>query len=166
MRNKVCFAAAAAAMLLATAPAAAQRSGLAASSGRAAAHHRIGTPGRGFFVGTGPCARQTRRCVANRVGRGRGFGLFAYGFGGLTDDPESLRDQGFFADTGDSWRENGRAVYDYDRGYPYDWYRDPEAAAVEAAPRPGGPPAVRCELNWVAGAKGARSAVRVCRGGR
>jgi hypothetical protein len=164
MRNKVCLAAGAAAILLAVAPAAAQRLSVAASSGRATFHNRTGAAGRAGFVRGRPCLGPTRRCFANRFRRNRGFGLFAYGYGGLVDDPESLRDQGFFAETGDSWQENGRAVYDYDRGYPYDWYRDPAAAAAEAVPHPAGPPMVHCAVEWVGGARGAGSAVRVCRG--
>lgn len=164
MRNTIRFAAGAAAILLAVAPAAAQRPGPVASSGRPTGYNGSAAGGRAGFVRGRPCLGQTRRCFADRSGRGRGFGLFAYGYGGLTEDPESLRDQGFFADTGNSWRENGRAVYDYDRGYPYDWYRDPGAAA-DAAPR-SGPPMVRCEVSWVAGARGEPSPVRVCRGSR
>ncbi|HEX4737717.1 MAG TPA: hypothetical protein VH331_09155 [Allosphingosinicella sp.] len=164
MRNKVRLAAGAAVLLLAMAPATAQRSGLAASPGRAGAHNRTGTAGRGFFVGRNRCMAQTRRCFGNRFGLATGW--YTYGYGGLVEDPESLRDQGFFADTGDAWQENGRAVYDYDRGYPYDWYRDPGAAAAQAAPHRSGPPMVRCEVDWVAGARGAHSAVRICRGHR
>ena len=165
MRNKVCLAAGAAAILLG-APAAAQRSGLAASPARPAMHNRTGIVGRTGFVRSRPCPGRNRRCFGNRFGRRAGIGLFAWGYGGLTEDPESLRDQGFFADTADSWQENGRAVYDYDRGYPYDWYRDPAAGAVEAVPHSAEPPMVRCEIDWVASARGARSAVRVCRGRR
>ncbi|HEX5181972.1 MAG TPA: hypothetical protein VFW19_02350 [Allosphingosinicella sp.] len=164
MNKKVCFAAAA--TLLAAMPAMAQRPGLAAASSARA--HGV-AHGRAFFAGRnlllrGACRVRSRRCFADRFGRG--IGLIGYGDGGLVDDPESLRDQGFFADTAESRAENGHAVYDYDRGYPYDWYRDPTPAAAEDEPRLAPPPTIRCEISWVAGARGAQAAVRVCRGRR
>ncbi|HEY1606678.1 MAG TPA: hypothetical protein VGF77_13880 [Allosphingosinicella sp.] len=166
MNKKACFAAGAAAILLAAVPAAAQRSGLGAASSaraRSAAHGRV------FFAGRnrafkGHCLARGRRCFGNRIGRD--IGLIGYDYGGLIDDPESLRDQGFFADTAESWSENGHAVYDYDRGYPYDWYRDPAPETAGRGPRLAAPPTVRCEVEWVTGARGAHAPVRVCRGRR
>ena len=165
MRKAVCLAVGAAAILL-TVPAAAHRTGVAASSGRPTGYNRIGSVHRGGFVGPGHCFRQNRRCFANRFRRGFGFGLIGYDYGGLVVDPDSLRDQGFFADTGESWRENGRAVYDYDRGYPYDWYRDPASAAAGGGRRFAPGPMVRCDVSWVGGGRNGPAAVRVCRGRR
>ncbi len=101
--------------------------------------------------------------------RGLGRNRFAFGYplgwygGGIIDDPERHRDDGFFAGTGNSARVNGAAYYDYDRAYPYDWYRDDDAVAEDEGegPRPASRPAVRCEMTRVSG-----SAVRICRGRR
>ena len=168
MRRIPCFAAGAASILLAAMPAAAQRPGpAAAAAARPSFHNPISLVRRGAGLGRGPCLRPNRRCVARRLGFGPG--LLAYAFGGLVDDPETLRDQGFFAETGDAWAGNGHAIYDYDRGYPYDWYRDSAPEAAEAAGPPPGPPSaptIRCEINWVAAARGERAPVRVCRGRR
>jgi hypothetical protein len=122
----------------------------ALQSGFAHLHGRGGRRGFGRFDG---------------FGVGRGYGLGWYG-GGLIEDPEALRDQGFFADTGNSWTEHGRAVYDYDRSYPYDWYNDGDAEGPPPRRAANAGPAVRCEISWVADAKGERSAVRICRGRR
>jgi hypothetical protein len=102
------------------------------------------------------------------VGRGRGFGRGGFGYwlgafgGGLVDDPERHRDDGFFAGTGDASRVNGAAAYDYDRTYPYDWYRDDEATVVGEGPRSIPAPRMRCDVSPVPGG----SSVRVCRGRR
>lgn len=169
MRNAVRLAVGAVAIFLATSPVMARHGRPAAAPGRPTFYNPIGKIRRGLANGGAQCTAQTRRCLGNGVGRHRGDGLIGgwvgYGYGGLIEDPESLRDQGFFAGTGDAWAENGRAVYDYDRGYPYDWYRDPGAPAADAGPPPG-PPMMRCEVSWVAGTRGARSPVRVCRGRR
>jgi hypothetical protein len=168
MRKKLCLAAGATMILLAGAPAAAHRLSTPRASARPVFYNPVAKVRRGLAGGVS-CVGRNRNCVGDGFGRGRGRGfgggLIGYAYGGLIEDPESLRDQGFFADTGNSWTENGRAVYDYDRGYPYDWYRDPAAAAADAGP-PAGPPMVRCEVSWVAGATGMRSPVRVCRGRR
>jgi hypothetical protein len=172
MRKTVCLSAGAAAILLAAAAPAAQRSGLAAAGGGARVFHRD-SHFAGPRAGTGGlCARSVRRACfpQRRHERGLGTGWIGYGYGGLTEDPESLRDQGFFADTGDAWAANGHAVYDYDRSYPYDWYPAAPAAldggSGDGGPGPAPAPTVRCEIAWVADARGARSPVRVCRGRR
>jgi hypothetical protein len=177
------FPAAAALLLIAAAPAAAQHgaqhmaqhgaqqmarematNGPAASFGR---HRGFGFAGPGLRFGD-PRVRSRHDRGCGRFGRrgcfgGNFFGWGGFGYGGLVDDPEALRDEGFFAD-GDAWTEEGRAVYDYDRAYPYDWYRDPGTA-----PRPGlrpAGPAMRCDVSWVSGRGGAATPVRICRGRR
>jgi hypothetical protein len=168
MRKAVCFAAGAAAILL-TAPAPARHYGGVVSGGGArTVFHRHGGSGR--LTGGSLCGRvATRDCFDfARRDRGRGtrdYGWAGFGYGGLLVDPDALRDEGFFAETGDSWTENGRAVYDYDRSYPYDWYRGPGPAPAGA--RAGAsPPAVHCNVSWVSGDRGAPAPVRVCRGRR
>jgi hypothetical protein len=117
------------------------------AAGRVVRYDRRPTHGRGFGRGQG--------------GFGFGYGWSAYG-GGLVEDPERHRDDGYFAGTGDSATVNGAAVYDYDRAYPYDWYRgDDEWARDERPRRRAAPPTVRCEIAPVSG-----SAVRICRGRR
>lgn len=176
MKRAISFAAGAAVMLAMAAPAAAQSSGRVGGGGWRHSARLVLRPG----VGAGPfvsasqarSARRAGRCVGlgrscfdRNVDRGLllGFG-FANAYGGLTEDPEALRDQGFFADSGDSWAANGRAVYDYDRGYPYDWYRDSGEAAAPAEHVASAGAMVRCDVTWVRAARGGQSPVRVCRG--
>ena len=161
MMKALSWCAGAAAVAALAAPAAAQqrqpfgpgatprvRVAAAAAQGRVVGQDRRRPPGSGFGRG--------------RFGRGGlVYGLGAFG-GGLTDDPERHRDDGFFAGTGDSARVNGAAVYDYDRAYPYDWYRGDDMAADEGERRrPAAETRVRCEVTRVSG-----SAVKVCRGRR
>jgi hypothetical protein len=57
-----------------------------------------------------------------RHGYGNDFGYgwpsYGYGYDGLAPRPS-----GFFAD-GDTWMHGRRVVYEYDRGYPYEHYRE------------------------------------------
>jgi hypothetical protein len=69
---------------------------------------------------------------------------------------------GYFATGGEVELVDGQAMYDYDRSYPYDWYRGDrtEPAGVQIAY----PAAPRCETSWVPDASGReRVPVRVCR---
>jgi hypothetical protein len=81
-----------------------------------------------------------------------------YGYGGVYEDPEKLRQAGYFSGPAGSWVEDGQVHHDYDRGYPYDWYRERNRAE---APRMSGAPRearVSCAVET--------AGVRVCRGGR
>jgi len=137
-------------------------------------HHRPSMPV--VTVGNGDVAHNRARLPGGNCGGPGGRDCFGgptlrtrdWGYGGgIIEDPEAARDDGFFAGPAHAEASNGGAYYDYDRGYPYDWYNDgyeplrggPERLAA-AGPR------VRCEISWVADAKGARSPVRVCRGRR
>jgi hypothetical protein len=158
MSKTIFWCAGAAAALSLAAAAEAQRAPLGSVVRHQAGQMHAGAPQSGFV-----------RHRHGRFGGRRGFGFdgsYSYGWygGGLIEDPESLRDQGFFADTGDSWTENGRAVYDYDRAYPYDWYRDGNVEPPPQRRQAYAGPAVRCDVAWVAGARGEPSPVRVCRG--
>jgi hypothetical protein len=102
---------------------------------------------------------------AQRYGRGRGYGrglgLIGGGWGGgVYEDPESFRDAGFFAGSADAYSESGRVHYDYDRGYPYDWYREPSARTAKpmAGASVGRERRVSCSFE--------AAGVRVCRGQR
>jgi hypothetical protein len=66
------------------------------------------------------------------------------------------RQKGYF----DHGATDGRR-FDYDRGYPYDWFN--YGAEAEAEPEP--PRRMRCETEWVRG-RGEREdvPVQVCRG--
>jgi hypothetical protein len=96
-----------------------------------------------------------------RHGRGLSGGIGVIGYGGnLIVDPDLYEgDDGFFAGSADASVRGGRAAYDYDRAYPYDWYRDvpPARSQERAAIRHSGPSEVHCSVE--------RAAVRVCRGG-
>jgi hypothetical protein len=143
-------------------------------SGRAA----IGNlpPGAfGYGVGRRPGARfrgggHRRFGGGSGGGFGRGFFLGGLG-GGLIEDPDAGRDAGFFAGPAGVQEANGGAYYDYDRAYPYDWYRGPVA---REAPRAASAAAIRCDVTWVGGGVGggaggrggARTPVRICRGRR
>ncbi|MDB5699490.1 MAG: hypothetical protein JWN69_2294, partial [Alphaproteobacteria bacterium] len=101
-----------------------------------------------------------------------GYGaVIGYGdFTGYGDDFSSYAttvpapDQfGFFGNGGEAMLVNGNAVYEYDRSYPYEYYRAAEAdqaAAPEAArSTPSG-----CEVQWVPdGHGGDMVPVRICR---
>lgn len=153
----------AAAALAAAAPASAQS--VRFSSGPAAGHH-FGGPGRGHFGGFRNGMRRDRRCARFGFdcfgGRGVGRGLLGWG-GGLLEDPDyAARDAGFFSGPAEVLTANGGAYFDYDRSYPYDWYSEPRGGAREAPAMAA--PEVRCDVSWVAGRGGERSAVRICRG--
>lgn len=148
--------------LAAAAPASAQSASFRNGPGR-----HFHAPGRAFSGHPGigmhrdPCARLGLDCSgrSDLVGEG----LLGWG-GGLIEDPEyAARDQGFFSGPAEVQADGGSAYYDYDRAYPYDWYREPGAAA-RAEPIMAAAPAVRCDVAWVGGRGGARSPVRVCRG--
>jgi hypothetical protein len=135
--------------------------GIVFRSGGAA--RRFQRLGQNRFLGR--CGRVGRRCFGRGFDRRLFLGLgYVDAYGGLTEDPEALRDQGFFADSGGSWTENGHAVYAYDRAYPYDWYRGSGEEAAPAEPVASAGPVVRCDVTWVAAARGAQAPVRVCRG--
>jgi hypothetical protein len=156
----------AAAALAAAAPASAQRGHAGGAPSFSSGHHN--GPGRGGFHGARGgfgnglrCGRSTRNCF------GGPFLDLGWGYGGLIDDPEYAgRDDGFFAGAAEVQAANGGAYYDYDRAYPYDWYHDPRDAARAGSRFASATPAVHCDVAWVSGRRGERSAVRVCRGSR
>lgn len=86
-----------------------------------------------------------------------GFGGYGIGFGGDLDP-----DRGYFATGGEEPAvANGRVRYDYDRGYPYDYYRDERAehGGYETAWRE-----PTCETEWTRDRRsGQQVPVRVCR---
>lgn len=81
---------------------------------------------------------------------------------------------GYFRTDGTADKRNGQAVYDYDRGYPYEWFNgrartapsyeaeaarfQPEASSFEPAVRP----SRTCETQMVADGRG-QAPVRICR---
>jgi hypothetical protein len=84
-----------------------------------------------------------------------GYGI-GIGYGGYIDP-----DRGYFATGGEALPRGSSGVhYDYDRGYPYAYYRPrrEESAAYEAAPR-----AAYCETKWTRGLGSERVPVRICR---
>ena len=122
-------------------------------------HGQFRNPRHGFDR----ASRCGRFAIGCRDGR---FLDLGWGYGGLIEDPEYAgRDMGFFSGPAEVVAADGGAYYDYDRAYPYDWYRDPAAAAA-ATPLMAAAPRVRCDVSWVSGSGGAREPVRVCRGRR
>jgi hypothetical protein len=158
------------AMGVAGGPAGAQRAGPAFRN--APSGHRPASPGGRVQSLSGHGFRNAfgRFGFHRRMGRAF-FGQGAFGYGGLIgygdlggygadalDDPEDLaRESGFFEGEGDVRIRGGEARYAYDRSYPYDWYREPEArpAARRIAMREDSPRSVHCESEHM---------VRVCRG--
>jgi hypothetical protein len=106
-----------------------------------------------------PFTFESARRRASRPGFGRRIGLVG-GWGGLYDDPAALRDAGFFTGPAEAYSDGVRVRYDYDRGYPYDWYRERSArtALPMAAAGRGGERRVSCSIE--------AAGVRVCRGQR
>lgn len=89
---------------------------------------------------------------------GVGFGI---GYGGYVTG--GYRDSDYFIPYSGprAAARYGRVVYDYDRGYPYDYYSDdgPGGASVAAATR-----APRCTVEWGWDARERRDVpIRVCR---
>jgi hypothetical protein len=124
------------------APAPAQRAGFAPMP-RAAV-----PPGGAGFVQRGFAPRRHHRRPGGRTGAFDGFGYGLPLYGGEID-PEL----GFYAQAGEAVKAGERAVYVYDRGYPYDWYRPSGAPGQPRLRRRGW----RCENEG--------GGVRVCRGG-
>jgi hypothetical protein len=100
----------------------------------------------------------------HRPHRGRHGGddlVLPYGAGGLAlpADWVDPHGNGFFAGAGGQVRVNGgRAYYDYDRAYPYEWSSAAGGGTLEWRVEAfEGPSAERCT---------AEKGVRVCRGGR
>ena len=101
----------------------------------------------------------------DRPHRFRGFrpwwGIGYVGYPGGYVYTEPSRDQfGYFGAGGEALEAGREVIYDYDRSYPYDWYRAPSDKVI----RTGTQSAYRCEMERVSGPDGQGSAtVRVCR---
>ena len=110
-----------------------------------------------------PSRDHRRERPGRRDGRRRqGYGYpYFVGYGGGINAliPPDL---GYFATGGEARRSSdGHVDYDYDRGYPYDYYSSPveREMAYEAAPRER-----YCETIWARGGRsGERVPVTVCR---
>ena len=89
---------------------------------------------------------------------------YAYGYGyagdgdGYVDTIPMSRDEGYFNTGGEVYaREGARPEYDYDRGYPYEWYRPTAGrSSVAGSSRRVAARHVSCSIEG--------SSVRVCRG--
>lgn len=82
-----------------------------------------------------------------------------YDFGGAYLDDAFARESRYFEPSGGiSWAAGNRVHYDYDRSYPYDFYkgrgeRRPDVAARKSS----------CDMEWTEDRQGREVAVRVCR---
>ena len=102
-------------------PAAAPPAGHPSGAGWSVSQVRVH---RGTPTGTGRWHHWPDRAQQDRGGwAGYGYASEGYGYDAPLPQPSGV---GFFED-GDSWVQGHRVVYDYDRGYPYDYYRDPRA---------------------------------------
>jgi hypothetical protein len=124
----------AAALLIASAtlaaPALAQSAGFDFVRSEPGAGAPPGGPNGGQWNGERPRDRERWRERCRRNGRcgdwgSHGYG-YGYGYGGLGhQDMLAGGRYGYFSQSGDARRlSNGRPVYDYDRGYPYEYYRE------------------------------------------
>jgi hypothetical protein len=82
--------------------------------------------------------RWRKRCLRNgRCGDWGSYG-FGYGYGGGIGHQDMMAGgrYGYFSQGGDArGLSNGRPTYDYDRGYPYEYYR--EGARADRSEGPG-----------------------------
>ena len=102
----------------------------------------------------------------------RDDGIFGYGgvgdgdyFDSYASTPPAADQFGFFGSGGEATLVDGRAVYDYDRSYPYEYYRGPrrEQAAADGASAARAA-ASGCETKWVPDGRGGGDVpVRICR---
>lgn len=143
----------------------------AAAQGMAAMPASGGRPGAGpgfsgrfgFGLGHGR-SWSVRRPGSWRGGRhdqGRGRQGEAGGYWGAgiaAEDSPAFAD-GFFSDGEVVQTPAGRVRYEYDRGYPFDFYRQAEARTTPP-PREEGP---SCDVDWVRGDGGRTVPVRICR---
>jgi hypothetical protein len=86
------------------------------------------------------------------------YGYWGYGGDGdgYADTIPTLDEGGYFTSGGEVYaREGARPVYDYDRGYPYEWYKP--AAERSSAARP--PQRLARQISCAS-----EGPVRVCRG--
>lgn len=139
---------------------------LAGPAGMSALPPAGGSPAAqpGFPGGAGHWAPgRHRRPDAGRGHRRRNGdeGAWPYWAGGvaLEDYPEPGRG-GFFAD-GEALPTRGGVVYDYDRGYPYDHYRD-RPDRPQRRERFADEGMARCSVERVPG-RGGPTDVRICR---
>jgi hypothetical protein len=97
-------------------------------------------------------------------GYGGGVGYDGYD-GSYASTPPAPDQFGFFGNGGEATLVNGQAVYDYDRSYPYEYYRGPrrEEAAADGA-NAGRAAHSGCETSWVPDGRGGGNVpVRICR---
>jgi len=110
---------------------------------------------------SGSSVAATMQLVPSREERRRrtfhGYGGYLYEGLGFHSVSRS-RHIGFFAEGGEAAVANGRAYYDYDRGYPYDHYAFEEAEEDVVPP----PREHWCSTQWVRDGR-ERVPVRVCR---
>jgi hypothetical protein len=157
-----------------------------AHGGHSAPAGGFGHFGRGFhqpdwFSGGWPDRPQTFSPTGFRDRRGSGHGnghhssrwdgwnhaypaFWGYGSWGENDGyvfTEPSADMfGFYGAGGDVDVLNGSAVYQYDRSYPYDWYRGGPAETVRVHRAA----ETRCEMQVVPDGKGkGKASVRICR---
>ena len=98
-----------------------------------------GRPGGGWWNGDGRGDRHWRkRCIRRGTCGLYGYGGYygGYGYGSIGDDSLLANAYGYFAQDGSGVEaRNGGARFDYDRGYPYEFYSAGEPRETRVARR-------------------------------
>jgi hypothetical protein len=96
-----------------------------------------------------------------------GYGNYGYSDGdGYVNTIPMSNEPGFFANGGTVDFDGEKPVYDYDRSYPYDFYKGQPTERYQAADRSAASSSGRCDLRDVPDGNSGRIArVRVCRRG-
>ena len=130
--------------------------------------HGLRPSGSGHHAGHGHGGHDHQGHHRRRWGWDDGYWIGGYdadGDGYVNTIP--MADQnGYFATGGEVIRNGDAApTYDYDRGYPYEWYNPATAVRVHSAAAPlTTARRVSCDISWVADGRRGRVAVNVCRG--
>jgi hypothetical protein len=95
------------------------------------------------------------------IGYGGGYDEHSGSYAATAPSPDQF---GFFGNGGEVAQVNGRAIYDYDRSYPYEYYRGPRREQAAADGASAGRATAGCETQWVPDGRGGGDVpVRICR---
>ncbi|HJQ17276.1 MAG TPA: hypothetical protein VJ859_09770 [Allosphingosinicella sp.] len=136
-------------------------------------HRRFPVSGRfgsDHHIGSGHGGHDHRGLHRRTWGSDDGYWIGSWGYDadgdGYVNTIPMLDQNGYFATGGEVIRHgNAAPTYDYDRGYPYDWYNSATTVRIHSAAAALTPSRrVSCDTSWVTNGTGARVAVNVCRG--
>lgn len=96
-------------------------------------------------------------------GDGFGWDYYGYGDGSGVQEPIGYRDYGYFDQQRDGRTRSGRGGFDYDRGYPYDHYRESAADERGESDYADAASVTRCRVTWTRDRKSREQVpVRIC----